>query len=96
MNKSGHGNIIIDFTQKPDLILCTVLDDGVGRKKSKEIENQTEKKHKPIGLQLTNERLSLLSKQRKSQLKVNITDMKDENGQTIGTRVDLSLPYESE
>ena len=96
MNKSGHGNIIINFDQKPDVILCTVLDDGIGRKKAKEIGNKSGKKHKPIGLQLTNERLSLLSKQKKSQLEIKITDLTDENGQAVGTRVDLSLPFESE
>ena len=96
MNKSGHGNIIINFDRKPDVILCTVLDDGVGRKKAKEINDQSGKKHKPIGLQLTNERLSLLSKQKKSQLEVNIADLTDETGRAIGTRVDLSLPFESE
>jgi len=96
MNKSGNGNIIIDFKKDHDLIFCIVKDDGVGRKKAKEIMNQSKQKHKSIGLQLTNERLSLLSKQKKSQFEVKITDLKDENGIATGTRVDLSIPFESE
>ena len=96
MNKSGNGNIIIDLNKDHDLIFCTVKDDGVGRKKAKEIMNQSKQKHKSIGLQLTNERLYLLSRQRKSQFEVKITDLKDENGIATGTRVDLSIPFESE
>ncbi|MCD4744767.1 MAG: tetratricopeptide repeat protein [Bacteroidales bacterium] len=96
MNKSSSGNINIDFCKKNDVILCSVIDDGVGRKKANEIKKKTKQKHKSIGLQLTNERLSLLNKQRKSQIAVKITDLTDENGIGTGTKVELSIPYESE
>lgn len=65
-----------------------IEDNGVGRQKSAEIKKTPG--HKSLGMQLTKQRLDVLSKQidtGKSQMAV--SDLKDENNNSCGTRIEL-------
>jgi len=95
-NKPGKGNINIGFAIRNNVISCTITDDGVGREKAAEILSRSKHKHKSIGLRLTKERLALLSEQSGSTLQVEITDLRNKNGETSGTKVELNIPFESD
>jgi len=98
MNKETNGHIKIDFSNgsSNDVIMCCIEDDGIGRKKADEIKKDLRSKHKSLGLQVTKERLDLLNKQFKSDIYVNIIDLVNDEGIGIGTKVELSIPYEVE
>lgn len=98
MNKPTKGHISIGFSNgiDTDVLLCTVEDDGIGRKKSNELKTTIGSKHQSLGLQVTKERLAILNQQVKSRVYVNIIDLTDNTGNGIGTRVELSIPYEVE
>lgn len=75
-------------------ILCVVEDNGIGRKKAREMQLQDEEyqNHKSRGTKITEERLRILHSGDESRLFVKIIDLQDENGGAKGTRVEIKIP----
>ena len=93
IHKNTRGNISISLSLQSDTILCVVEDDGVGRIKAMEIKDQSGFKHKPRGMIITKERLEILNKQAKGRISVNVIDLKDENENALGTKVEIIIPF---
>ncbi len=85
------GCITVEATKRGDFLVCQIEDNGVGRAKSQELQNQSVWKSKSLGLKITEERLSLLDRDFNRKL-IQITDLKDSSGQASGTRVEVSIP----
>lgn len=71
---------------------CTIEDNGVGRKKAKEIFGQ-QKKNKSLGMSITKERLEIINSLKNSKLNVNIIDLKSD-GTACGTKIELFIPLD--
>ncbi len=93
INKNTRGKIFISLSLQSDTIMCVIEDDGVGREKAMEIKNQSGFKHKSRGMIITKERLEILNKQTKGRISVNVIDLKDENGNALGTKVEIVIPF---
>ena len=87
------GLLIIEFLVVNDYLKCIIEDNGVGRKKSKEIESWKQHTHIPQSTRITQDRIDLLNKSTKSEkYRVTILDLFDEQGEGSGTRVEVILP----
>ena len=73
-----------------NMIEIMVEDNGIGREKSAEI-NQN-KSHKSMATSITNERLLHLNKRFGQHIWLVYTDLKNENNEPAGTRVLLRVP----
>ena len=93
-NKEGKGKINIQYTKKGDKILCMIEDDGIGREAS--LKFTSARKKRSVGMQLTRERLELMKQELGIDISVKIIDLKDEVGNSLGTRVELLIPFEEE
>jgi len=71
-------------------IIISIIDDGIGRKKALEISKRR-KHHKPTGIKNVEERLTLLNALNKTNMKVKIIDLYDENSLACGTKVEFYL-----
>ncbi len=91
-HKPGKGCITILFRKTTCCLECTVEDDGVGRQKAGELKSRSVMPHKSVGLQVTGERLRLISEGRGKKAGVAIIDKFDEEGRPAGTRVVIELP----
>jgi sensor histidine kinase YesM len=89
--EAAKGKISILINQKQDQLVCLIEDNGVGRQKAFEMKQKSILKSKSLGLKITEERLRLLSKELKKQL-ICITDLKDQAGIALGTRVEINIP----
>ena len=94
-NKEGVGSIKIDFHTKKNLLLCEITDDGVGREKAKENKKQKPSKHKSTGIAVTLKRLEQFKNQTGMAAGIDIVDLKDNKNNPSGTKVIISLPYET-
>ena len=90
--KSSPGFLKINFGMKEHFIYAIIEDNGIGRKKAGEIKNQSRKNHVSMGIKITNDRLRLLSHVQQASFSVNFTDLYDEKGNAVGTRVEISWP----
>lgn len=90
------GMVKVDFSLKDDYtILCTVEDNGIGRKRAKEIkEREKTYLHQSKGTAITEDRLRLLHNSRfVEKVFVFTTDLINETSQaSIGTRVEILIP----
>lgn len=91
MHKEGEGFISITIGESGDVLRCVIEDNGVGREKALELQEKTVLNRKSMGLQITEERLSLLNRKELRQL-IRITDLKDPINRAAGTRVDINIP----
>lgn len=85
------GMISIHIKKQDEHIVCSVLDNGVGREKSKELNKERVKTHQSLGMIITRERLEILNKMSNSNLDVSISDL-FENEQACGTKVEIFVP----
>ena len=90
--KQETGQIRIQFQKnETGSILCVVDDDGVGRKVASRQPNKA-KQHKPVGVLIAKERLGHLNHGTAQDSDVTIIDKYDDQGESIGTRVEIKLP----
>ena len=87
---AGNGNLTINITQGIKQLTCIIEDNGIGRKKAAAIKAQKQDVHRSLGLDITQERLNLLSKESGVISSVQIIDIDD--GAHTGTKVILQLP----
>ena len=50
MNKNEKGRISLDIKLEQDNLVCTVIDNGIGREKAAEIKAKRNIQHKSIGM----------------------------------------------
>ena len=96
MHLKAKGHIRLTLEKMEGMVKCTIEDNGVGRKRATEIKETLRPKHKSMGMAITSERLEILNNLNNSGLRQTITDLSDENGEAIGTRVELFIPLSSE
>lgn len=93
LHKQGKKELTIQFKQTdPNYLLCKIKDNGIGRKKSLEINGLRQKKHTSFATGATQKRLELLNQGRKEQIVVSYTDYDGSNFPESGTEVNLKIP----
>ena len=87
-----RGLIEVKFSEKNNLLECSVTDNGIGRVKAEEL-NKTSKEtyHKSTALIVTQERLDLMKDGENIQ-SLEIIDLHDEHKNAIGTKVIIRIP----
>lgn len=87
-----NGNIMISLEKFKEEIMFTVVDNGIGRKRSAEINLKSNKTHQSLGAKITETRLKLINTSKSDKLVVNYSDLYDEKGGSSGTKVRIRLP----
>lgn len=74
-------------------IVCTVADDGVGRRRAAQLRNQTYKKHKSRATQIVAERLEIFQRSGNSDVEIITEDLYPDREET-GTKVTIIIAAE--
>lgn len=95
LHKEGDKRLSIQFELKQVQreLVCTITDNGVGRKKAGEINKRRPKMHKSFAVNATKKRLELLTKYYNGKIDLQIIDLGTEQ-MPAGTMVVLHLPTE--
>jgi len=87
--KNGNGMIRIGIKKDHDMLVCSVEDNGIGRAKAKEMKvSPPEGKHESLGLKITDARIDIINKIKKSNASVMVYDLEP------GVRVEVRIPLE--
>ena len=89
------GKLKINFSKQDEIIICEVDDNGIGREKSQQLKSLSHIEYQSRGMELTQKRLELISKVTNSDFKIMVTDKKDNQGKSIGTKVTIKFPIQS-
>jgi hypothetical protein len=92
MHKEGKGKLTLSLFKLNGNIVWTVEDNGVGRKKSREINQRKNPGHVSIGMKNIAERMETLKAIYGFSVQREIVDLYNPNGEPIGTKVTITLP----
>lgn len=91
LKKLRKGKLKLEIKVADNLLQITIEDNGIGRERSIEIKKT--KEHKSIGMELTQERMDVLSNMPEYRnAKILVSDLHNENGEASGTRIEIFLP----
>ncbi|MCE3294612.1 MAG: ypdA 2 [Crocinitomicaceae bacterium] len=91
--ENRKGKLSISFTKNEENIICTVTDNGIGRGRAREIKQKKIRYHQSASIKLTENRINLYNKLYKTESRISIIDLYDENKAPAGTRVEIFIPY---
>jgi len=91
--KEGKGWVKVDISLEPDHLLCTITDNGIGRDASRDKKMKMETNHNSHGTEIVSSRLELVNSLYGTNLKTIYTDLKGNDGNPEGTRVEIHIPF---
>ncbi|MEZ4915550.1 MAG: histidine kinase, partial [Chitinophagales bacterium] len=93
LHKKGEKklNVFFSTNEKQDVI-CTIEDNGIGRKASAMLQQNNMKKHKSFATSATQNRIELLNMGRQADISLQIEDLSNDKGEATGTKVTLIIP----
>jgi hypothetical protein len=92
--KKGAGNLDVKFSLLDNTkLVITITDNGVGRKKSAEINSRRKKSHNSKATGIINERISIINSTEDQRIQIKYTDLVA-GDEALGTSVELSLDLE--
>jgi sensor histidine kinase YesM len=94
-HRQTPGFIDIRFTRKNHSIIFEIEDNGVGREKAREFESLSNDGHRSMATSITRERLDAINKKQHRKITLEITDLKNESGEAIGTLVTFGIPIQN-
>jgi len=95
MHRKENGVVDISFKIEKDILLCTVIDNGVGRAASAMASSKSSQTGKSMGIQITKERLALINGNlMEEKVSFDIEDLFDGNGKASGTQVMLKIRFQ--
>ena len=93
-HKAGSKQLTVKFyTDAEENLFAEVIDNGIGRQQSAIINQSRLASHQSMGMQITEQRLSLLQTNLPQQ--ITISDLEDKDENPAGTAVKILLPTES-
>ena len=91
VHKKDKGTLQLSVTKLNGHLKIVIQDDGVGRKRSGEIEKQNQRR-KSFGILLTRKRLQM-DPDNSVEKNIEIIDLYDNQGNATGTRIEILIPY---
>ena len=91
LHKEGLKKLNISF-HKNTVLKCIVTDNGIGRKKSKEINDRKRKNYQSFSVNATKNRFNIMKTHYQQDLGIEFDDLK-ENNLPIGTKVTIYMPF---
>jgi len=92
MPGENKGTIKIDLKLEKDYISCIIEDNGIGREAALEKKKKSENSHNSLGTQIVTSRLDLVNALYGTSLKTIYTDLKNNENESVGTRVEIQIP----
>lgn len=93
LHKKKNKILKIDLRKQDDCIKCVVEDNGIGRKRSRELQSESKTSHQSFAIKTIENRLELLNFDKNEKIGVEIIDLLDDHRKPAGTQVILTIPY---
>ena len=91
-----EGKVEVSIFQNGDTLSIQIIDNGIGYKVSLNNKKEQIKTHNSQGMSITKNRISLYQRMTGNSYDIiGPTQLEDENGTVLGTRVEIRIPNES-
>ena len=88
----GKWEVTLSVQKQEGKLLWTIDDNGIGREKSAELKTKNQQIGKSTGMKNIDDRLRILNKMNNTNMQFRVIDL---NNGTTGTKVEISIPYQS-
>lgn len=95
MHKKEPGFIRIYIKKEKAMVVCTIEDNGVGRKRAKLLNSKSATSYKSMGMGITQNRIEIHNKLQKQGITINLDDRIDPQGEVCGTIVTVCIPVDN-
>ncbi|OFX27708.1 MAG: hypothetical protein A2033_02905 [Bacteroidetes bacterium GWA2_31_9] len=92
MHKESGGLLQLIVKENQDTIKCEIIDNGIGRKNSEEINSKKRLGHVSRATDITSGRAGIIYSLYKQKIKIETIDLFDINNNSIGTKVCIEFP----
>lgn len=89
--KEGKGNLDLIITEKSDMVEIKIIDDGIGREKSKSFKTPNQEKMKSTGIKNVKDRLEIIRKVFQKELTITINNLNPETKEGTEVKVELFI-----
>ncbi|MEM7371004.1 MAG: histidine kinase [Bacteroidota bacterium] len=90
--KEGEGKLKLDIRRQDGHLICSIEDNGIGRDAARQLKSKSATSRKSFGMKITSDRLAMLNRLAGAKASVQVFDLQGEDGEGIGTRVELVIP----
>jgi ligand-binding sensor domain-containing protein len=91
LHKKGDKNLSVEFSLNDEILICEIIDNGVGRKRSEEIKARNVRTHQSFATEATDKRMDLLNSFNDKKYNFEIIDLYEDD-KALGTKVIISIP----
>jgi len=95
MHKKGEKKLMVKFLTKQDSLIITIEDNGIGRVAAQKIAKKRSSKHKSFAINSYKKRFNLFNSLRHEYINFEIIDLKNDKNIPSGTRVTITIDYET-
>ncbi|WP_177224118.1 histidine kinase [Thermoflavifilum thermophilum] len=93
INHPRHkGKILIHFEDKNDILVCSIEDNGMGIKRTRELGMDNFRKHLMAGMELSKMRAEWINKIFHTEIRIEVIDKEEKYGDMSGTLVRIWVP----
>lgn len=92
LHKNGEKILEINLTEKENFLIVVIDDNGIGRKRSGELNKIKAKSHKSFASDANLRRLEVLNHAKNNKFSVQYVDKMDDFGNSLGTTVEIKIP----
>jgi sensor histidine kinase YesM len=92
LHKKGEKNLLIKFEREANFLKVNIDDNGIGRKRSEELNKIKTDKHESFATKANEKRLEILNRGNANKVSLQIIDKADENNNPSGTCVIILIP----
>ena len=93
LHKKNDWFLSLHFTKANEGITIIIDDNGIGRKRSEELNKHKAKHHQSFATNANRKRLEILNRGLMQHIALEVIDKKDSYGNSLGTSVKLFIPF---
>lgn len=93
LHKKNDWQLSVEFTKNQSGIAIVIDDNGIGRKRSEELNKHKARMHQSFATNANQKRLEILNKGLLQHIALEIIDKTDAHGNAFGTTVKLFIPF---
>jgi two-component system, LytTR family, sensor kinase len=91
-NPTDKGRLKVLFEEVAEDLICTIEDNGIGIRRSRELSMESFRKHLSAGMELSSNRAELINKMFNTDIKIEVTDKEEQMSGLTGTIVKIIIP----
>ena len=92
LHKKNKRVVTVTFTKNEEVLQVCIDDNGIGRARSKQLNELKTKQHKSFAITANQKRLEILNANTSHNIVMKITDKYNDAGEGAGTTVEISIP----